>query len=203
MKNLKISGVLIYLFCFVLVLLLYFNFVFTPLSGKVSSLDLAHSANATQMQTYDRQISKIEDLKKKIAEMQSQIQQANTTAAVTGKNVSEDIGAAFTAAGITPRDISVEDEVPDKTKTSSDGKPLCSVLIVLKTDCTQTQMQTILNYFENQSSGVYYVNTVAYNTQDKLPYSLSLTLYYFGSKDTVGTSGTTSSNGTVGSTGVK
>jgi hypothetical protein len=196
MKNLKVSGVLVYLFCFVLVLLLYFNYVFTPLNGKITSLNSEHNTDTLQMQSYDRQIAKIDDLKNKIAGMRSQLEQANAKSGVTGKNAAEDINAAFTAAGIVPKSVSVGEETADKDKTSSDGKPLCSVLIDLKTDCTQAQMQTILDYFENRTSGVYYVNTVAYNAQDTLPYSLNLTLYYFGSKGT-------GSNETTGSTGAK
>ena len=183
MKLLKISGVLLYLFCMVLAIMLYFNYVFTPLNSKIDLLDKEHTADTAQMHSYDQQILKMNDLQSKIAKMQSQLKQETTATTVTGKNVAEDIGAACTSAGIVPQAITVADEVIDKTKTSVTKKPLCSVIIDLQTNCTDTQLQGLLSYFENLSKGAYYVNTITDTKgKDKSVVNLSLTLYYFSSE---------------------
>jgi len=187
MKKKKISGVLIYLFCFALGLLLYMNFSYTPLSNKVTSLNSEHSADAAQIQLYEQQSSQLSSLKAKIAELQSQLEKAKTNTAVTGENAAEDIGSACKAAGVVPKSISVGDEVVNKGKTSSTGKSLCSVPIDLEVSCNGTQLQILLNYFEKQSSGAYYVNTVSYKQeQGTSDVTLSLTLYYFSSQGAKG-----------------
>ncbi len=182
MKNMKISGVLLYLFAFALVLLLYFYYIFTPLTAKVAQLDTEHLQNAAQLQMYEQQIQKTDELKNKISAIQSELDSLNQSTAVTGKTAAEDIGAACKSAGILPVSIQVGNETADKTHTSSDGKTLCSVPVNLTAVCTGAQLQTLLNYFEKQSKGAYYVDTVTcLQQQDKTQTSLALTLYYFGS----------------------
>jgi hypothetical protein len=187
MKNKKISGVLIYLFCFALVLLLYMNFTFTPLNSKIAELDTKHAADTAQIQIYEQQTAKMGDLKDKIAKLQSQVEQADTNTAITANNEAEDIEAACKAAGIVPESVNMGDETADKSKTSSDGKSLCSVPIDLKAKCNGNQLQTLLAYFEKKSKGAYYVNKVSYTQgQDKPEVTLSLTLYYFSLQGTKG-----------------
>lgn len=180
MKSVKISGVLLYLFGFVLVLMLYVNYLFLPLSDKVTKLNAEHSADTAQMQSYDNQIIKIVNLKQNIADNKTELANAALNTGTTGKTVSEDIGLALQAAGITLKNIAVGDETADKTKPSADGKSLCSVTVDLHVQCTNAQLLQLLNYFEKQSEGVYYINTVSYNQETDGPViNLMMTLYYF------------------------
>jgi len=187
MKKQKISGVLIYLFAFALVLVLYFYYVFTPLTIKAAKLDAEHLQNTAQIEMYEQQIEKTDELKNKISELQSELDSLNQSEVVNGKNAAEDIGAAYKTAGITPAGIQVGDEVIDKTHTATDGRTLCSVSVNLTAQCDSAQLQKLLDYFEKQSKGAYYVNTVALTQQqDKTEASLTLTLYYFASEGTKG-----------------
>lgn len=183
MKGLKISGVLLYLFGLVLVLLLYFYYVFTPLTGKVAQLDAEHTQNTAQLQMFEQQIQKKDELKNKISAMQSELDNLNRGTSVSGKNVAEDIGTACSSSGVTPDSIQVGNETVIKGKSSSNGDPLCSVIVNLQTVCTDAQLLQLLNYFEGQSKGAYFVNSVSYSWgQDKSLAGLTLTLYYFGSE---------------------
>jgi len=179
MKSVKISGVLLYLFAFALVLLLYFNYLFMPLSQQVAALNLEHNADTAQMQAYDEQISKITDLKQTIADTKTKLAKAALNTEVTGKTAAEDVALALKASGAAPQSVAVSDETVDKTKTSSDGKALCSVTIDLKVACTNAQLLKLLNYYEKQSKGIYYVNTVAYTQVAPTVASMKITLYYF------------------------
>ncbi len=183
MKSRKVSGVLLYLLGLVLVLLLYFNFVFTPMNVKVAQLDAEHQKNTQQIQLYDRQMGKADELKNKIAEMQQELEQTGQSTAVNGKAVAEDIDAACRAAGIVPAGIQVNGETVVKNKTSWQGKPLCSVSVKLNAVCTNAQLTNLLHYFESQTKGAYYVNTVTRTQQQT---DITLTLYYFGAMGTKG-----------------
>lgn len=181
MKSLKISGVLMYLFGLVVLLLLYFYLVFTPMTVQVAKLDAAHQQNTAQIQMYEQQNQQKDKLESKISELQSELDTLNQNANVNGNTVAEDIGKACEFAGIKPISIQVGDETVNKSKTSSSGQPLCSVPVNLEATCSETQVQNLLDYFENQSHGAYYVNTVNYAFGQK-PSSaqFTLTLYYFG-----------------------
>jgi len=180
MKSIKISGVLLYLFGFVLVLLLYVNYVFLPLNNSVSVLNAAHVTDAAQIQAYDRQLNKISDLKQTIADAKVKLGKAESNTEVTGKTVAEDVAQAVKTAGVTLQSINVSPETTDKTKTASNGKPLRSVTVDLMISCNNPQLSQLLDYFENQSKGVYYINTVNMTrSSDKLTGNLTMTLYYF------------------------
>lgn len=180
MKSRKISGVLVYLFALVVVLLLYFYFVFIPLSGKTAELDAAHEQNVTQLHVYEQQIQQEEQLKSKIDEMQAELNSLNPSTAINGQTVAEDIGKACDFAGFLPSDIQVGNETVINEKISSAGQTLCSVPVNLKATCTGTQLLDLLDYFEKQSQGAYYINTVNYTWgPGQFPAEFSLTLYYW------------------------
>ncbi len=186
MKKKKISGVLIYLFCCALVLLLYMNFVYTPLSKTIAQLDQRHSGIQEQISGYKLQEAQKDNLVSHIDELKSQIAKAEEAGdAVTAKNAEEDIGAACKAAGIDPKSLNLSEETEDKSKTNAQGKPLCSITADLEVTCTGAQLQTLLNYFEQESKGAYYVKSVSFKTnKDVSDASLSLLLYYFGAQET-------------------
>lgn len=185
MKNLKVSGVLVYLLGLVLVLLLYFYFIFTPLSSKAAQLDMEHGQNTAKLQMYQQQIQQGGKLTGEINDLQSELDKLKQSAGVTGKTAAEDIGKACDSAGVTPTDIQIGNETADKSKTSASGQLLYSVPVNLKAVCTNAQLLSLLDYFENKSQGAYYVNTVTYAWEaNATPAEFSLTLYYFGVGET-------------------
>ncbi len=73
----------------------------------------------------------------------------------------------------------------NKTDNSSnDGKQLLSADIQLNFICTNDDLSKIVNYFENQSKGIYSINNIRFLTDNnKLNTNLNLTLYYFAAED--------------------
>ena len=184
MKKTKVSGVLIYLLALVLVLLLYFYTVYTPLTAKVGALDLEHARNTEQITQYEQLIPQKEAIQAKIDALQAELDTQKSTDSITGKTVAEDVAAACRAAGVTPLNVQVTAEVPVKGKTASGGKQLYSVPVSVAADCSREQVQKLVDYFEKQSPGGYYVDSAEWKQDAQHPgvYSLTLTmtLYYFG-----------------------
>ncbi|TQI68644.1 hypothetical protein [Clostridium sp. KNHs216] len=182
MKSIKVSGVLLYLFGFSLVLLLYVNYIFLPLNQKVSDLNGEHLGNLEQLQTYELQSARFSDLQQKIDGLKTQLNEEKADTAVTGKNVAEDIGKMVGSSGVTLKTIDVGPEQAEKGKTAASGQQLYTASVELNVLCTQTQLPALVGYFENESKGVYLVNRVKYAGPDstgKVDAVLTMTLYYF------------------------
>ncbi|MGX8700256.1 GspMb/PilO family protein [Caproiciproducens sp.] len=182
MKSIKVSGVLLYLFGFSLVLLLYVNYIFLPLNQKVADLNGEHLNNLEQLQTYELQSARSSDLRQKTDGLKTQLNEEKADPAVTGKNVAEDIGKIVGSSGVALKSINVGPEQAEKGKTAASGKQLSTVSVELNVLCTQTQLPALIGSFENGSEGVYFVNRVKYEGPDdagKVDAVLTMTLYYF------------------------
>lgn len=185
MKKKKISNVLIYLFCCALALLVYMNFVYTPMSKAVSQLDQKHNETQEQISEYRLQEAQKDKLVGHIEELKLQVAEAEKTEdAVTDKNVEEDIDTACKTAGVSLKNLSLGEVTADTSKTSSGEKSLLNITADLEITCTDAQLQKLLNYFEKESEGTYYVKSVSYKKdKDVSDASLSLLLYYYGAQE--------------------
>jgi type II secretory pathway component PulM len=186
MKKKKISSVLIYLFCCALVLLAYMSYVYTPLSKAINRLDQKHDQLQTQIDEYRLQEAQKSKLISQIKELKSQIAMAeNEDDVVTDKNVEEDIDTACRTAGVSVTSLDLNKETADASTTNADGRPLLSLSVDLEISCTDAQLQTLLNYFEQESKGTYYVKSVSFQKDTDISNAkLSLLLYYFGTQET-------------------
>ncbi|MBW7571552.1 hypothetical protein [Caproiciproducens faecalis] len=183
MKSIKVSGVLLYLFGFSLILLLYVNYVFLPLNQKVSTLNEEHLSNLELVQSYELQSARFSDLQQKIDGLKTQLNEEKADTTVTGKNVAEDIGKIVGSSGVTLKSINVGAEQAEKGKTAASGKQLYTASVELNVLCTQAQLPALIGYFEKESKGVYFVNHVKYtagsDNTGKVDAVLTMTLYYF------------------------
>lgn len=185
MKKKKVSASLIYLLCLVLVLLIYTYAVYLPLSKQNTELDAQHAQNQIQMENYREQLSKTKAITDKIAALQGKLDAAKKNAPTDGSRIAEDVSKACGAVGIVPQEVQAGDEAAASAQPASGSAGrLMTVPVTVKTVCTQEQARQLLNYFEKQSSGCYYADSVQYaqNKQksDLYTVTLSLTLYYFG-----------------------
>nr|WP_319487378.1 hypothetical protein [uncultured Caproiciproducens sp.] len=182
MKSVKVSGVLLYLFGFTLVLLLYVNYIFLPLNQKVSALSSEHNADTRQTQSYELQTAQIDDLQQKINKLKTELKTEQNGTALTGKNVAEDIGKIVGSSGVTMQSVSMGKEQAEKGKTASNGKLLQTVSVELNVICTPAQLPKLTGYFENQSEGVYCITHVSTapesNGSGGISAILTMTLYY-------------------------
>ncbi len=185
MKNLKVSGIMLYLLGLVLVLLLYFYLIFLPMSARVAQLNLQHEQNTAKLQLYQKELLQADQLNESINTLQAELDKLKSTTSISGKNAADDLGKAMNDTGVVPIQLQIGNETVDKSKTSGTGEPVCSVPISLQVNCSQEQLQQLLDYFETKSQGAYYVNSVNYaGGQVTAPADLSLTLYYFGNGET-------------------
>ena len=183
MKSIKISGVLLYLFGLVLVLLLYFNYVFIPLNGKISDLNELHYQNIEQVNLYKNNLANINNLKNSISNKEQKLKIERNNLEIKGNYIAEDVGKMSNLLGVPIKLVSVD--TGNKTDNSSnDGKQLLSADIQLNFICTNDDLSKIVNYFENQSKGIYSINNIRFLTDNnKLNTNLNLTLYYFAAED--------------------
>ncbi|WP_457943239.1 hypothetical protein [Caproiciproducens sp. LBM24188] len=183
MKNQKISGVLIYLLVLVLVLLVYFYAVYTPLSVSAVQMDSQHAQNAAQIQLYDSLLSRKAELQEKIDRLQAKVDSNQKKAPIPGEKAAEDVSAACALAGVSLLKVEAGEATAVAGSVASDHKQLYTVPVTVSTACSGEQLLKLLNYFEKQSSGAYYVNQIKYvpgTDQSVLTTELSLSLYYFG-----------------------
>ena len=185
MKKKKVSASLIYLLCLVLVLLIYTYAVYLPLSSRNADLDAQHAQNQIQIDHYRDQLSKTKALTDKIAALQAKLDAAKKDAPTDGSRIAEDVSKACGAVGIIPQEVQAGDETAASAQPASgSANRLMTVPVTVRAVCTQEQARQLLNYFEKQSSGCYYADSVQYaqNKQktDLYTVTLTLTLYYFG-----------------------
>jgi hypothetical protein len=186
MKKKKASATLIYLLCLVPVLLIYTYAVYFPLSARNAELDAQHTQNQIQMENEREQLSKTKVITDKIAALQKKLDASKKDAPTDGSRIAEDVSKAFGAVGIIPQEVQAGSEIAASAAQSASGSTarLMTVPVTVKTVCTQGQARQLLNYFEKQSSGCYYADSVqfAQNKQKGDVYSvtISLSLYYYG-----------------------
>lgn len=184
MKKKKTSGFLIYLLCLAAVLLGYFYAVYLPLSVRNAQLDAQHAQNSDRIKTYREEIVGTKAINDKITELQGKLNAAKKDAPIGGGQIAEDAAKAWSAAGITPQEIQTGSEAAVKNQSVSGKGQLMTVPVNIRAVCTEEQMQKLLDYFEKQSAGCYYVNSVQYTQSPQkgssVSLNLSMTLYYFG-----------------------
>ncbi len=184
MNKKKSPVILIYLFCFLLTVLVYINFIYLPLNNQIAQLDQKHTDTVNQILYYEEQKSKRADIEKNIAELQSKIEQESTNATVTARTGAEDIDSACKAVGIVPKSVDMSEETVDTSKKTADGRLLSSVSVDLTVACNNEQLKNLLDYFENKSKGAYYVNHVSYkNGTTGSEIAINLTLSYFSAQE--------------------
>lgn len=186
MKKKKFSSILIYLFCCALVLLTYMSYVYTPLSKTINELDQKHNQIQAQINEYQLQAAQKDKLVSHIQELKTQVEASqNAEDAITDKNVEEDIETACKTAGVNIQSLNLSTQSAEESKTSEEGRPLLSLTIDLQITCTEAQLQQVLNYFEQESKGAYYVNHVSLRKDASVPNAmLSMSLYYFAAQET-------------------
>lgn len=156
------------------------NFVYSPLKEKGATLDTEHILNTTQINLYNQQIRDIKTLKKNVEEKTAKLPSAQFSTSVNGNNVAEDVGKAFDTVGINITSIAVLDEKLSEGKTLVEKRNLYSVSLNIVVDCKKEDLLLLLNYFEKQTKGIYYVNNVNYkNEKGEEKTEITMTLYYF------------------------
>lgn len=183
MKSLKVSGSLLFLFGLALLLLLYFNFAYRPLDEKLQALNSEHMVDEAKIAEYNQNLAQIDSLRSTAASMEEQLAKAQKNMNVNAGATAEDLNRGMQQMEITPETLRVGSEtVSPANIRSSSGWLLCSIEINLGFSSTKEQLAKLLQYFENESNGSYFINNLNYSVVEEsglLKTNLTMTLYYF------------------------
>ena len=185
MKKTKISPLLLFLAILAAVLLIYTNYYYLPTSATVNQLTDQHQQNVLTLNELQIMAAQEKQTQKQIDALQNKLTAAQAKDSLPARRVADDVTAGCAAAGVTfdAAKLNVQEPVAIKGKTASGKLQLYGVPLSFSVGCNNTQLQTLIHYFEQQSTGAYYVNSVKYSTPDDkksaLTAELSLTLYNF------------------------
>lgn len=177
MKSFKISGVLIYLFVLVIALFLYFSFVFSPLKQTTDSLNMQHISNTAQLASLEESLRNIDAMRADVQELQDKIAEESSLSPLTSSMLSKDLSRGLDTSGAKFRNLSVSASSEENSAQSLVQTTSISMTVF----GTANQLQALAEYFETGTTGVYYINSFSYATEEsgQLQASLEMTFYYY------------------------
>lgn len=177
----------------VLLLVLFIPLVLMPYLNQKPAMDAKHMKAQTTLRLYDMKQNNIENYRGQVNDLKIRWDQLETLMFVDAKDTANDLNQMFQSLDVTPSSISVSDEVQAvEAAQSSTGAPLYSTNISLSFVASKEKLLRVLNYFEGQSAGSYYINGVSMSTVTQtagsgkqvvtvgdLSVSMSISLYYY------------------------
>lgn len=146
----------------VLVAILFFFLVQMPFMQKQPELEKQHQADASQLKIYQDAYADRENLAARVSSMKAQYEKDSEELFINATKSPQDIMDMINASKVRPTTYSVSEQTVDpKGRTSSSGEPLYSTNISIVFDSIdETQIATVLDYFEAQSEGAYYIDNI-------------------------------------------
>jgi hypothetical protein len=183
-KQLKVSGLLIFLLFLTAVLALYYSLVYTGLSQKTAQLSAQHLSNTQQLSAYQEMLVNKSALQQSVGDLKEKVRNSASGLGVPASGLSDDIIKGLKSAGVSATGITMSDASAGK-KTSS-GRTMTQITVSITADCTEPQLVTLLHYFERGTSAVYSVNSVNTNAKTQqgktasgqYGVTLNMTAYY-------------------------
>ncbi len=196
MKKLKFSYFTIYLGCLLAVSLLFYVYGYQPINAQTNTLNTQHQINLAQIARNEAYANNLNGLKADTAKLTATLAEKKKVSPVSGSAIADDVNAGLKKASIEPTSVTLDKEAAvSGSKPSSNSKTLCAVPIKLSFRCTSLQLKALLSYYENSSTGAYYVNTVSYTKDQKngdlFSVNLSMSIYYFTNQTTSSKNGGT------------
>lgn len=185
MKNVKVSGPAVYLLCLAAVLALYSAFVSPGLRQKTEALNEEHEANQQQIALYSGAVQNRQTLRQSLSSLASRLKSARSSAGLASSGLGTDLNKGLAAAGAAADSITVSGETAAGGKSSS-GKAVTQVGISMTLTCTDSQLKTLLDYYERKSDAVYVVTSLGATRRNPsgqtasgdLSVTLDMTAYY-------------------------
>lgn len=161
-----------YIFGIIAIVLLAIIFIFTvqvPFSKAQPELEKQHQSDASQLKIYQDAYADRVNLASRVSSMKAQYEKDSKELFVNATKSPEDIMKMLNSSKVLPTTYSVSEQVvDDKGRSSSSGEPLYSTNISISFDSLdETQLLTVLDYFESQSEGAYYINNLSVTSIEK------------------------------------
>lgn len=155
-----------YIYGIVAIIIAALIFLFTvqlPFSEKLPELNKQHEQDASQLQVYEEAYANRVSLADNVSSMKAKYEKDSQDLFINATKSPQDIMAMISACKVTPTTYNVSEQTVDsKGRTSSSGDPLYSTNISLSFDTLdETQIATVLDYFEAQSEGAYYIDNIS------------------------------------------
>lgn len=177
----------------VLLLALFIPLVLMPYLNQKPIMDAKHTEAQATLRLYDMKLQNIENYRGQVNDLKIRWDQLETLMFVDAKDTANDLNQMFQSLGVTPSSISVSDEAQAvEAAQSSTGAPLFSTNISLSFVTSREKLLRVVNYFEDQSAGSYYISGLSMSTVTQsggsgkqvvsagdLNVSMSISLYYF------------------------
>ncbi len=193
MMGKKIPKYVFALVAIVLLLVLFVPLVLMPYLNQKPAMDAKHIEAQTTLRLYDMKLQNIENYRGQVNDLKIRWDQLETLMFVDAKDTANDLNQMFQSLDVTPSSISVSDEAQAvEAAQSSTGAPLFSTNISLSFVASREKLLRVINYFEDQSAGSYYISGLSMSTVTQgsgsgrqkvsagdLNVSMSISLYYF------------------------
>lgn len=147
----------------IVVALIFLFVVQIPFSSKQPELERQHQSDASQLKIYQDAYADRENLAARVSSMKAQYEKDSKDLFVNATKSPQDIMDMINASKVQPTTYSVSEQTIDKKgRQSSSGEPLYSTNIsIVFNSLDETQIGTVLDYFEAQSEGAYYIDHVS------------------------------------------
>ena len=181
----------------IIILCIVFIFVVqAPFSKKIDKYNSDHESAQSKIAMFEDYLARAEEVQAKIDKMKEQYNEESKKLFVNATQTPDDIRKMVNQLNITPNSVSVtEGTVDGKGRTSSTGDPLYVTRVSINFVGTEADLLSTLDYFELESDGSYYVESLTVtesksssaaastvSSAKQYNISLSLSLYFFPPK---------------------
>lgn len=191
----------------IIILCIIFIFlVQSPFSQKIDKYNADHESAQSKIAMFEDYLARAEEVEAKIEEMKEQYNEESKKLFVNATQTPNDIREMVNKLNIKPSSVSVsEGSVDSQGRVSSTGDNLYVTSVSINFEGTEADLLSTLDYFELESDGSYYVESLSVSEADtsstngktvsvtssekKYNISMALSLYFFPPKiDEVSTS---------------
>lgn len=153
----------------IIVALVFFFVVQLPFLNKQPELERQHQSDASQLKIYQDAYADRENLAARVSSMKTQYEKDSQELFINATKSPQDIMDMISASKVQPTTYSVSEQtIDEKGRQSSSGEPLYSTNISITfNSLDETQIGTVLDYFEAQSEGAYYIDNVSISAIEK------------------------------------
>lgn len=187
----------------ILILCIVFLFlVQSPFSKKIDKYNADHESAVSQIAMYEDYLARATEVEANIAKMKEEYNEESKKLFVNATQTPNDIREMVNKLDLIPNSVSVtEGSVDGQGRKSSTGDPLYVTRVNIRFDGTEADLLSTLDYFELESDGSYYVESLSVvpireetavqtasskattvQSDNRYSIALSLSLYFFPPK---------------------
>jgi len=196
-QQLTIPGFVWAIAVIIILCIVFLFLVQSPFSKKIDKYNADHESAVSQIALYEDYLARATEVEAKIAQMKEEYNEESKKLFVNATQTPADIREMVNKLDLIPTNVAVTEGVTDSAgRKSSTGDPLYVTKVTIRFDGTEADLLSTLDYFELESDGSYYVETLSVTPIDdstqtgvskaqsntKFSISLTLSLYFFPPK---------------------